>query len=248
MSACASLAVMLKELRLATIGRHWAELASSDKARKWSHEQFLSALCELEITHRHTRRLAGYQKESKLPTGKTLPSFDFDQDEGINRAQIEALASNVDWVSQARNLLLFGASGLGKTHLACAIGARLIEQGVRVRYYPATALVQELQRARDAFCLESHLHKLDKYRLIILDDLGYVKRSDGETQVLFEFIAHRYETGSLIVTANQTFSDWDQIFADNMMTVAAIDRLVHHAIIIELHGQSYRKKTAMAQK
>ncbi len=161
MSTCTSLPVMLKELRLATIGRHWAELASSDKARKWSHEQFLSALCELEITHRHSRRLAGYHKESKLPAGKTLPSFDFDQDKGINRAQIEALSNNVDWISQAWNLLLFGASGLGKTHPACAIGARLIEQGVRVRHYPATALVQELQRARDGYCLESHLHKLD---------------------------------------------------------------------------------------
>ena len=147
---------------------------------------------------------------------ETLPNDE------INRAQIEALASNVDWISQARNLLLFGASGLGKTHLACAIGSGLIEQGVRVRHYLATALVQELQRARDAYGLESHLHKMDKYKLIILDDLGYVKRSDGETQVLFEFIAHRYETGSLIITANQTFTDWDQIFADSMMTTAAI--------------------------
>ena len=129
---------------------------------------------------------------------ETLPNDE------INRAQIEALASNVDWISQARNLLL------------------LIEQGVRVRHYLATALVQELQRARDAYGLESHLHKMDKYKLIILDDLGYVKRSDGETQVLFEFIAHRYETGSLIITANQTFTDWDQIFADSMMTTAAI--------------------------
>ena len=147
---------------------------------------------------------------------ETLPNDE------INRAQIEALASNVDWISQARNLLLFGASGLGETHLACAIGSGLIEQGVRVRHYPATALVQELQRARDAYGLESHLHKMDKYKLIILDDLGYVKRSDGETQVFFEFIAHRYETGSLIITANQTFTDWDQIFADSMMTTAAI--------------------------
>ncbi len=248
MSACSSLPVMLKELRLATIGRHWAELAKSDKAQKWNHERYLSELCELEVSNRYSRRLERFQKESKLPPGKTLSSFDFDHNDEINRAQIEALASNVDWISQARNILLFGASGLGKTHLACAIGSGLIEQGVRVRHYPATALVQELQRARDAYGLESHLHKMDKYKLIILDDLGYVKRSDGETQVLFEFIAHRYETGSLIITANQTFTDWDQIFADSMMTVAAIDRLVHHATIIELHGQSYRKMVAMAKR
>ncbi len=243
-----SLPVMLKELRLATIGRHWAEMAKSNKAQKWTHERYLSELCELEVSNRYSRRLTRFQRESKIPPGKTLSNFDFDQNEDINRAQIEALASNVDWISQARNLLLFGASGLGKTHIACAIGSGLIEQGVRVKHYPATALVQELQRARDEYGLESHLHKLNKYKLIILDDLGYVKRSDGETQVLFEFIAHRYETGSVIITANQTFTDWDQIFADSMMTVAAIDRLVHHATIIELQGQSYRKKAAMAQK
>ena len=243
-----SLPVMLKELRLATIGRHWAEMAKSNKAQKWTHERYLSERCELEVSNRYSRRWTRFQRESKIPPGKTLSNFDFDQNEDINRAQIEALASNVDWISQARNLLLFGASGLGKTHIACAIGSGLIEQGVRVKHYPATALVQELQRARDEYGLESHLHKLNKYKLILLDDLGYVKRSDGETQVLFEFIAHRYETGSVIITANQTFTDWDQIFADSMMTVAAIDRLVHHATIIELQGQSYRKKAAMAQK
>jgi len=248
MPATANLPVMLKELKLAAIARHWDRLAQDEKALGWRHEQYLSALCELEVANRHSRRLARYHKESKLPPGKSLSSFDFDQAVGLNRAHIDALAANVDWVGQARNLLLFGASGLGKTHLACAIGASLIEQGVRVRYYPATALVQELQRARDAYRLEDHLHRLDKYGVILLDDLGYVKRSQGETHVLFELVAHRYETGSLIITANQPFGDWDQIFADSMMTVAAIDRLVHHATIIELSGESYRKKAAMAQR
>jgi len=134
-----------------------------------------------------------------------------------------------------------------KTHLAAAIGHGLTEQGIRVRHYTTTALVQRLQQAREQLQLEDPLQKLDKYRVLILDDFGYVKKSDQETYVLFELIAHRYETGSLIITSNQPFSEWDSIFPDEMMTVAAIDRLVHHANLIEVRSDSYRRKAAMRQ-
>ena len=120
---------------------------------------------------------------------------------------------------------------------------RLIEQGLRVRYFAASAVVQELQSAKQALRLSDALAKLDKYRLLVIDDIGYVQRSEAETSVLFELIAHRYEAGSVIITSNQPFSAWDHIFPDGMMAVAAIDRLIHHAPVIELSGESYRKKT-----
>jgi DNA replication protein DnaC len=143
--------------------------------------------------------------------------------------------------------LLFGASGLGKTHLAAALGYALLEQSIRVKFITGTALVQQLQKAREVLGLEEALKKLDKYELLILDDIGYVKKSDSESesQVLFELIAHRYERNSLLITTNQVFSEWDSIFGDNMMTVAAIDRLVHHADIYKIEGDSYRRKQAM---
>ncbi|MES9902351.1 MAG: IS21-like element helper ATPase IstB [Sedimenticola sp.] len=209
--------------------------------------QYLTALCEQELADRHSRRINRYAKESQLPLGKTLSSFDFTQVPELKAEQIEVFATGTDWVHQARNLLLFGASGVGKTHLAAAIGHGLTEQGIRIRHYTTTALVQQLQQAREQLQLEDALQKLDKYRVLILDDFGYVKKSDQETYVLFELIAHRYETGSLIITSNQPFSEWDRIFPDEMMTVAAIDRLVHHANLIEVQSDSYRRKAAMQQ-
>jgi len=150
------------------------------------------------------------------------------------------------WVERAENLLLFGPSGVGKTHIAAAIGHGLVAQGFRVRFTPATHLVQELQVAKQALALADALAKLDKYRLLILDDIGYVQRSEMETAVLFELIAHRYESGSLLITSNHPFSDWDRIFPDSVMTVAAIDRLVHHAQILALDGDSFRKTQSLA--
>jgi DNA replication protein DnaC len=153
--------------------------------------------------------------------------------------------NEIDWLRQGHNILLFGASGLGKTHLACAIGYSLLEKAVRVKFSTSTAIVQELQRAKETLGLTDALRKLDKYELLILDDIGYVKKTDSESQVLFELIAHRYERGSLLITSNQAFSEWDSIFGDNMMTVAAIDRLVHHSDIYQIKGESYRKKQAI---
>jgi len=243
----ATLPLLLKQLRLTSFSRHWETLLEQSSERGWNAAQYLTALCEHELADRHSRRIDRYAKESQLPRGKTLSSFDFSQASELKAEQIEAFASGADWVHQARNLLLFGASGVGKTHLAAAIGHGLTEQGIRVRHYTTTTLVQQLQQAREQLQLEDALQKLDKYRVLLLDDFGYVKKSDQETYVLFELIAHRYETGSLIITSNQPFSEWDRIFPDEMMTVAAIDRLVHHANLIEVRSDSYRRKAAMEQ-
>jgi DNA replication protein DnaC len=243
----ATLPLLLKQLRLTSFSRHWEALLEQATQRGWNGAQYLTALCEQELADRHSRRIGRYAKESQLPLGKTLSSFDFTQVPELKAEQIEIFTTGTDWVHQARNLLLFGASGVGKTHLAAAIGHGLTEQGIRVRHYTTTALVQSLQQAREQLQLEDALQKLDKYRVLILDDFGYVKKSDQETYVLFELIAHRYETGSLIITSNQPFSQWDNIFPDEMMTVAAIDRLVHHANLIEVRSDSYRRKAAMRQ-
>lgn len=157
------------------------------------------------------------------------------------------LSENTAWLDGGENCLIFGASGVGKTHLAAGIGRSMVELGKRVKFCSAIALVQQLQQAKLQLQLQAALKKLDRFDLLILDDLGYVKKSEAETSVLFELIAHRYERKSLMVTANQPFSQWDAIFADSMMTVAAVDRLVHHAVIIEIHSQSYRKQAAAAR-
>ncbi len=157
------------------------------------------------------------------------------------------LADDSTWLTRAENLLLFGGSGVGKTHLAAGVARRMVEFGKRVKFCSAIALVQGLQHAKLQLQLQSALKKLDRFDLLVLDDLGYVKKSEAETSVLFELIAHRYERKSLLITANQPFSQWDAIFTDSMMTVAAIDRLVHHALIIEIQADSYRKQAAVAK-
>ena len=157
------------------------------------------------------------------------------------------LADDDSWLDNATNCLLFGASGVGKTHLAIGLAQAMLEAGRRVKFFNALALVQLLQQDKQQLWLQSRLKKLDRFDLLILDDLGYVQKSEAETSVLFELIAHRYERKSLLITANQPFSQWNSIFPDSMMTVAAVDRLVHHALIFEIKADSYRQQQATAR-
>jgi DNA replication protein DnaC len=210
----------------------------------WTHAQFLLAVCEHEATQRYQSRIARTLKAAQLPPAKAFSNFDFARCPALNPAPLMQLAQERTWLKRGENLLLFGASGVGKTHLAAAIGRSLVELGASVRFLSATALVQLLQAAKANLHLQSALLKLDKYDLLILDDLSYVKKSDAETSVLFELIAHRYELKSLMITANHPFSAWDDIFSDSTMTVAAVDRLVHHAVILEIQAESFRQQTA----
>lgn len=235
-----TLPVLLKQLRLPTMQKRWQSLHQQALSDNWDMPRFLSVLCEEELAQRETQRLQRYLKEAKLPPGKTLEQFNFKLCEA-QQNQITHLARSGEWLEQAENLLLFGPSGTGKTHLATAIGYAQVQQGRRVLFSPTTTIVQHLQQAKRQLQLPQALAKLDKYALLILDDIGYVKPSESESSVLFELIAHRYESASVIITSNQPFSAWDSVFADTMMTVAAIDRLIHHATIIEIQGESYRK-------
>jgi len=165
----------------------------------------------------------------------------------LRKAHVLALANGDAWIGQGANILLFGPSGTGKTHLGAAIGTMLVEQGHRVLFTRTTDLVQKLQAARRDLSLPATLAKLDRFDCLILDDLGYVRKDQAETSVLFELIAERYERRSMITTCNQPFSEWNQIFPDAAMTVAAIDRLVHHATILELNTESYRRRAAVSE-
>ncbi len=245
MANTAALPLLLKELKLHAISQQWEALAQQATDKDWTPEEYLATLCEEEVALRYQKRIQRYTHDAKLPPGKSLVSFDFKAIPAIKKANIEKKLKDTQWVHRAENLLFFGASGVGKTHLAAAIGYGLIEKGIRVKFFNTTTLIQLLQKARNELSVVEALTRLDKYPVIILDDIGYVKKSEVETQVLFELIDHRYESGSLIITSNQPFSQWDQLFDNNMMTIAAIDRIVHHSTVIDCQGDSFRKKHAL---
>lgn len=179
-----------------------------------------------------------------MPASKRFANLNLTERSFVQQ-QVIALKDQAEWARHAENVLLIGSSGVGKSHIAAALAYQLIEQNVRVKWFSAVALVQSLQQAKRDLVLMTAMTRLDEYQVLLIDDIGYVKKTDAETQVLFEFIAHRYESGSLIITSNQPFSQWDHIFPDTMMTAAAIDRIIHHATIIEIQGESYRKKQSL---
>lgn len=248
MNKVSSLPLLLKQLKLMNILKNWEELEQEAIKDQWSYGGYLQSLAELEVNSRYSNRIRRYTKESKLPSGKTLANFKFEDVISVNRQQIEALAENIKWIKDCQNVLLFGPSGLGKTHLASAIGYGAITQGVQVLFTKTTDLVQKLQEAKSKYRLPEAIAKLNRYQLLILDDIGYAKKDELETSVLFELIADRYETGSVIITSNLAFGDWDKIFPDSIIAVAAIDRLVHHSTVLNLTGNSFRRKESEAQK
>ncbi len=237
--------IMLAELRLPTIKRLWSDLAEQSNREGWPAERFLGALLGHEMAERETRRLARARADSQLPPGKSLAEFDFAAVSMVSKAHVMALAEADGWIAQGHNLLAFGPPGVGKTHMIAGIGHALIDRGYKVLFMRTSELVQRLQAARRDLRLPAELAKLDRFDLLILDDLSYARRDQAETSALFELIAERYERKSIAITANAPFSEWDQVFPDKAMTVAAVDRLVHHATILEMNVDSYRRRAAL---
>ena len=240
--------LLLGELRLPGVKAIWPKLAAQSDKEGWPAARFLAALAEHEAADRARRRIERHMAEARLPAGKTLATFDFESVPMLSKAQVMALASGDVWLNSGANLLLFGPPGGGKSHLSAALGLALVENGWRVSFARTTDLVQRLQVARRELALEHAIAKLDRYDLLILDDITYVTKDQAETSVLFELIAARYERRSLLITANQPFGEWGRIFPEQAMTLAAIDRLVHHATILEMNVESYRRKAALNRR
>ena len=237
--------LLLADLRLPAIKTVWPAIAEQADKEGWPAARFLATLAEHEMVERGRRRFERHLEEARLPPGKTIHTFDFEAVPMVSKAQVMALAAGDAWIEKGANLLLFGGPGGGKSHLAAALGLALVENGWRVLFTRTTDLVQKLQAARRDLALESAIAKLDKYHLLILDDIAYATKDQAETGVLFELISARYERRSLLITANQPFAEWNRIFPDQAMTLAAVDRLVHHATIFEMNVDSYRRRAAI---
>ncbi len=242
----ASLDLLLRTLKLPSFVKAYEELAIKADKNGWGCTQYLRHLVELEIEDRRQRRIERLQRASELPADKTLGALDTTKLPTKIRRQLPSLCEG-GFINRAENVLAFGLPGRGKTHLVAAIGHELIHRGYSVLFVPAYRLVQRLLVAKRDLVLERELRHLDNFDAVILDDIGYVQQDREEMEVLFTFLAERYERRSVMITSNLVFSQWDQIFKDPMTTAAAIDRLVHHATILEMSGSSVRAEQAKAR-
>ena len=238
-----ALTMLLRVLKLPTVARHAEEIAHKAEREGWTFGDYLRHLVELEVQERRRRRIERYLRDSDLPGEKTLATLDRKRLPAPVAKQLPTLCEG-GFVERGDNVLLFGLPGRGKTHVVCAIGHELVRRGHRVLFTPTYALVQRLLAAKRDLRLERELALLDGFDAVILDDIGYVQQSRDEMEVLFTFLAERYERKSVLITSNLVFSEWTRIFKDPMTTAAAIDRLIHHAVILEMAGPSVRAQAA----
>ncbi len=238
-----SLSILLRRLKLPSFVAAYDDTARQAEREGWTFESYLRHLVDMEIADRERRRLQRNLKRAGLPGEKTLATLDVKRLPRRVQTQLPNLCEG-GFVERAENLLAFGLPGRGKTHLVSAIGHELLAHGYRVLFQPAYSLVQLLLLAKKEFMLERQLKRLDGFDAVIIDDIGYIQQSREEMEVLFTFLSERYERRSVVLTSNLVFSEWDKIFKDPMTTAAAIDRVVHHATILELNGPSIRAEQA----
>ncbi len=233
----------LKQLHLPTVNSHYKEFADEARREDLSYEEYLDGLMGREIEHRRDTRTARWLRDSRLPLEKSLENFDQSRLPAKVRTAVSALIEGA-FLERAENVLAFGNPGSGKTHLLAGIAQELIHRGHRILFQSCQLLVQDLLAAKQELCLGKALKRLRRYEAVIIDDIGYVQQDRAEMEVLFALLADRYENRSVMITSNLPFSKWESIFKDPMTTAAAIDRLVHHSIIIELNLPSYRLEAA----
>ena len=241
------LAEHLKELRLPAMRECYEQEAQRAQQETLSYEHYLFELAGRECEARRQHRVERFLRESRLPLDKSLDTFEMKRLPRKVAQQIRTLLDG-SFLERRENVMAFGNPGSGKTHLLCALGQELIRAGRRVYFTPTALLVQDLLRAKQELKLAKFLKRLAKYDALILDDIGYVQHDRDEMEVLFTLLAERYERGSVMLTSNLPFSQWERIFKDPMTTAAAIDRLVHHSIILELNIKSYRVHAAKSKE
>jgi DNA replication protein DnaC len=234
---------LLKELHLPMFREYHQEFAQRAIADELGYEEYLYELALRECEVRRANKIDRLVKLSKLPPEKTLQTFEMERLPLGIRRQIKVLSEG-SFAGRRENILAFGKPGSGKTHLLCGICHELARQGRLVYFATCDLIVQELLRAKQELILDKLLKKLSRYDVLMIDDFGYVKQNRDEMEVLFTLLAHRYERGSVLITSNLPFSKWEMIFKDPMTTAAAIDRLVHHSVILELNVPSYRAEQA----
>jgi DNA replication protein DnaC len=241
--ATAVLTRCLQELRLATVRNQYEAVARQATAESWSYANYLAELVQRECQQRQHNRIERLLKASRLPLEKNWSALDLKRLPAKVVQQLRGLLSG-EFLDRRENVLVFGPPGSGKTHAVCAVAQELVRSGRSLLSTKCSLLVQELLKAKRDLRLKELLRELGRWEGLLIDDLGYVQQSREEMEVLFTLLAERYERGSVLVTSNLAFSQWEQIFKDPMTTAAAIDRLVHHSVIVELNVPSYRAEAA----
>jgi len=237
-----TIAYLCRALRAPTIGRVWQDLAATARGDGWSHEEYLAAVLQRQVADREasgTRmRIAG----AHFPALKTLEDFNVDHQPSLRRDVLAHLATTI-FISKAENVVLLGPPGVGKTHLGIGLGIKACYAGYPVLFDTATGWAARLQTAYQDGNLEHELTRLRRYKLLIIDEAGYLPFDADQANLFFQLIAHRYEQGSILITSNMPFGRWGEIFNDDIVAAAMIDRLVHHAEVLALSGDSYRTRS-----
>ncbi len=246
MRTTCTLELNLKQLKLQSFIENYQGQAKQALENQYSYAAYLSVLTEFEIIRRTNAIIKSRLQEAKFPITKTLDTFDFTQTNIDKEAIFQLVDGN--FTHSAKNIIFFGSCGTGKTHLAIAIGRQLCLKKYKVYFNNICNFINLLQEANQNLMLNKFFKKLEKYDLIILDELGYVPFEKQATDLLFQFFAQQYERRSLMITTNLAFSQWDQIFKDKQTTVAAIDRLVHHSYVFQFNSESYRLKESKKEK
>jgi len=241
------LKTQLRQLRLPTMGREFERLARDAASSDQNFAQLLLRLTEAELAARAVNAVATRVREAAFPVEKDFDTFDFSLMPNVSKPKMLELA-RCEWIRRKSNCCLVGSHGTGKTHLATALGLAACRAGLRVRFFTAAELVARLEKEQKQYTLDRFLNQLDRAHLLICDELGYVTMSRGGVELLFRVFADRYERGSILVTTNLPFGEWDQIFQGERMTAALLDRLTHHSHIFDMNGESYRFRESMNKR